>query len=121
MHNLSAAARVSNWKNRKYRRFDLECPVRLMFQSDGSVIEVETTSENVSICGLLVRSASIIPQQTHVTFTMTIPVEEAVHPIHLGGQGQIVRVESSRVGASFAIAINCETPITQLEECLPVG
>ena len=92
-----------------------------MLHSDGSAAEVETISENVSTYGLLVRSASMIPQHTHVTFTMTIRIEKAVHPIHLRGQGQIVRVENSRVDASFAIAINCETPITQLEEYLPGG
>jgi PilZ domain len=121
MHNLDIAARLSDWKGRKYRRFHLECPVRVRFRSGGSATEVETISENVSIHGLLLRSVSMIPEQTTVSFVIKVPAEKTVHPIHLAGQGQVVRVENRGVGASFAIAIGCKTPILQLEETLPAG
>lgn len=108
-------------RERKNRRFRLVCPVRLKFQSGGFASEVEAVSENVSICGLLVRGSSMIPQHTLVTFIISVQGEQAIHPIHLSGQGQIVRVESNGLGAGFAIAISCEMPITQLDERLPGG
>jgi len=108
-------------RERKYRRYSLVCPVYLEFQSGGSAAEVETVSENMSICGLLVRSSSMIPHHTPVTFMIRIEGKETFHPIHLMGAGRIVRVESRGLGAGFATAIACETPIAQLEEHLPVG
>src|SRR5208283_2524128 len=115
MVNLNQATQVPDWEGRKHRRFNLECPVRMKFQSGGSAVEVETTSENVSIGGLLVRSPSAIPQHTPVTFIISIQPEQAVHPVYLVGEGEIVRVESE-ADATFAIAVQCETPIHQLEE-----
>jgi len=103
-------------KERKYRRFRLVCPVRLKFQSGGAATEIETVSENVSICGLLVKSTALIPENTRVTFTISVPGERAAYPIRLAGLGQIVRVESGGLGASFAIAIGCDTPIIQLQK-----
>jgi len=105
-------------RERKHRRFRLECPVLLKFQFDGSTAEVKTFTENASICGLLVRSSSMIPQNTPVTFIISIQGEQAIHPIYLAGQGHVVRVECSGADTGFAIAICCEMPITQLDEYL---
>jgi hypothetical protein len=112
---------MDHHRERKYRRFRLVSPVRLEFRSSGSAAEVETVSENVSICGLLVRSSTMIPKHTPVTFIISIEGHQGIHPIYLRGAGYIVRVESDGLGAGFAIAIECETPIAQLEEQLPVG
>jgi hypothetical protein len=106
---------------RKYRRYSLVCPVYLESRSGGFATEVETVSENMSVCGLLVRSPSMIPHHTPVTFMIRIEGKETFHPIHLMGAGRIVRVESRGLGDGFATAIACETPIAQLEEHLPVG
>ena len=112
----SGARAMGNRQERKHRRFHLECPVCVTFQAAGSVSELETISENVSIGGLLVKSAAMIPEHTPVTFIINVQGEQAVHPICLVGEGKIVRVESS--GAAFAVAIKCEVPITQLDDYL---
>ena len=103
-------------KERKFRRFRLVCPVWVKFEPGGAAAEIETVSENVSICGLLVRSPAMIPENTPVTFLMRVPRERAIYPVCLAGCGQIVRVESGGLGAAFAIAIQCDTPIIQLEK-----
>lgn len=107
---------MSNRQERKHRRFRLECPVYVKFQAASSAVEIKAISKNVSIGGLLVKSATVIPERTAVTFVMNARGDQVVYPIYLVGEGEIVRVESS--GSAFAIAIKCKIPITQLEECL---
>jgi PilZ domain len=108
-------------RERRYRRFPLVCPVCVRFQGANTATEVETISQNVSLGGLLVKSAGMIPEHTSVTFTARLQVEQAVHPLYLAGEGKIVRVEGSRNGATFWIAIECTPPITQLERDLPLA
>jgi hypothetical protein len=108
---------MGNRQERKHRRFHLECQVHVKFQAANSIAEVETVSKNVSIGGLLVHSALVIPEHTPVTFIMCVRGEQAVHPVYLAGEGKIARAEST--GAGFAIAIKCTIPITDLENCLP--
>jgi len=110
---------MGNRQERKHRRFHLECPVCVTFQAAGSVSELETISQNVSIGGLLVKSAAMIPEHTPVTFIISVQGEQAVHPICLVGEGKIVRVESSQDDAMFAIAVECRAPIIQLGDYLP--
>ena len=110
---------MGNRRERKYRRFRLECPIRLKFRAANRATEVETISRNLSIGGLLVNSAAMIPEHTPVTFIISVLGEQAVRPICLAGEGKIVRVEHSQVDATFAIAVECKTPIMQLEEHLP--
>ncbi len=106
-------------EERRYRRFKLGYLVRVKFQSGGPVAEVESISRNIGIGGLLLESASMIPQDTPVTFVIRIEGEESGRPIYLGGEGKIVRVESD--GAGFAIAVECDAAITQLEDYLPTA
>lgn len=106
-------------QERRYRRFQLGYPVRLQWASDGSVIEVETTSQNLSIGGLLVSSPSVIPEHTPVTFIISVLKEKAIRPIYLAGQGEIVRVEDR--AAAVRLAVECKTIITQLEDYLPTA
>jgi hypothetical protein len=123
---LSRSARITSWggshtmgerQERKYRRFKLGYPVRVRFQAAGPVTEVESISENVGIGGLLLESASMIPEHTPVTFTIRIEGEPSGRPIYLAGGGRIVRVESR--GATFAIAVECKSAMTQLEDYFP--
>jgi len=104
-------------QERKYRRFQLGYPVRLRWEPDGAVVEVETISQNVSIGGLLVSSASLIPEHTPVTFVISVLIEKAVRPIYLTGKGEIVRVEDR--DAAVGLAVECKTIITLLEDYLP--
>ena len=110
---------MGNQQERKHRRFHLECPVCVKFQAGNSTIEIETISQNVSIGGLLVKSAVMIPAHTPVTFIINVQGEQAVHPIHLTGEGNVVRAENDRHAATFVIAVECRAPIMQLEQYLP--
>ena len=101
---------MGNQQEREHRRYHLECPVSVKFQAAGCATEVEAICQNVSIGGLLVASASLIPEHTRVTFIISVQGEWAGHPIYLAGEGEIVRVES-RGGEAFAIAIKSDTPI----------
>ena len=107
---------MGNRPERKHRRFRLECPVYVRFETSSSVAEVETISKNLSIGGLLVRSAALIPEHTPVSFIICVRGEKILYPIYLAGEGEIARVESS--GAAFVIAIRCKIPIAQLEDCV---
>lgn len=119
MDKLDTVVSISGWHGRRYRRFKLEYPVRIIIQSDALSAEVETISKNVSVGGLLVRSASAIPHRTPVTFVISLHGEEAIRPIHLVGEGEIVRVEPNGSEGVFAIAVHCKVPITQLAQFLP--
>ena len=105
---------------RSYRRFKLEFPVHLKFQTASKTTEIETVSTNLSVGGLLVRSVLPVPQATAVTFVLSLHGSESVRPIRLMGEGEIVRVEKGEVEGTFVMAVKCSTPVTELEEYLPM-
>ena len=105
---------------RSYRRFELEFPVRLKCEIGSGGGEIEGVSKNVSIGGLLIRSASPVPQQAPVTFTVSVHGAGSLRPVHLRGEGRVIRIESGDIEGTFAIAVSCNSPLTQLEEYLTV-
>jgi PilZ domain len=119
MDPLESALRLSEWKGRKYHRFKLEFPVTMKVQSGSEATEFEAVSKNISVGGLLVRSTFMIPCNTPVSFVLSVHGEQAVRPIHLIGEGEIVRAEGEVADATFALAVKCKAPITQLEIYLP--
>jgi hypothetical protein len=119
MDRLEAVPQLWNWKGRKYRRFNLEFPVRIKIESGAHGSEFEAISKNVSVGGLLVRSAELIPEHSLVTFILSVHGEDAVRPIHLLGEGEIVRVENEPATDLFMLAVECKSPVLQLEEYLP--
>lgn len=120
MDRLETLFRLSDWQGRKYRRFALEFPVRMKFRSGSATAEIEAVSQNVSVGGLLVRSALPIPQHTPVTFILSVHGKQSVRPVHLMGEGEVVRVEGGEAEVTFMMAVKCDAPVTQLEEYLPV-
>ena len=120
MNNLDRYDRPAKWHGRSYRRFALAFPVRLNYQSGSTTAEIETVSQNLSIGGLLVRSAISVPQDTKVSFVVSVHGRNAVRPIHLRGEGQIVRIETGDAEGTFVLAVKCNAPVTQLEEFLPL-
>jgi hypothetical protein len=66
MENLDPAARSSPAQERKHRRFNLEYPVSLKAHSGARIIQVEAVSRNISVRGLLLETAFVIPQHTPV-------------------------------------------------------
>jgi len=105
-------------ERRQRRRFELRYPVHLWIQFPDSPGEIEAVSKNAAVGGLLLSSAVMIPQHTAVGFVMTIQSAQAVRPIHLVSDGEVVRVESQASGAGFAIALKCTHPISELENDL---
>lgn len=108
------AQMMGNRQERKHRRFQLECPVFVKFHAATSAAEVEAVSKNISIGGILVRSAAMIPKHALVTFIISVQGGQAFQPIYLAGEGEVVRVESN--GRAFMIAVRCDSPITQLQD-----
>jgi hypothetical protein len=105
-------------QERKYRRFNLRYPVHVKFQSGNLLSELDAVSRNVSLGGMLLETASRVPEQASVSFVMTVKGGRIVRPIELAGEGQVVRVETSGTPAGYAIAVQCRNPMTQIEPYL---
>jgi hypothetical protein len=103
-------------RERRYRRFTLQYPVRVKVQSTDSIIEFEAVSRNISIGGLLLETSSLIPQHCAVSFILTVEGTQVVHPIQFAGEGNVVRVDPKE--SAFAIAVECRQPITQIDNYL---
>jgi hypothetical protein len=109
-----------DWRGRNYRRFKLEFPVRLRFELASKVTEIEAVSKDLSVGGLLVRSVLPVPEHTVVSFVLSVHGSQSLRPIHLTGEGEVVRLESGEAEGTFVMAVKCNAPVTQLEEYLPM-
>jgi len=105
-------------QERKYRRFNLRYPVHVKFRSGNGISELDAVSRNVSLGGMLLETASRIPERSPVSFVMMLHGGRIVRPIELAGEGRVVRVESSGIPAGYAIAVQCKNPIIQIEPYL---
>ena len=94
---------------RKHRRFFASYPVELKVYTEGTVSEAIT--QNVSVGGLLLVTASPVPKHCPVDFVMTLHGGQLVRPIRVVGQGEVVRVEPLGPGTGFAVAIKCRREI----------
>jgi hypothetical protein len=81
------------YRERKYRRFNLTFPMRVKARSGGIVSEINGISRNLSIGGVLLETESIIPQDSHVSFTVAVRDHQIVRPTVLVGEGKVVRIE----------------------------
>ena len=108
-------------KERRHHRFDLQFPVCLSFPSGGTIRELEAISENVSIGGLLLKADDQIPPRTRVSLTMEVKSPESQRPVRLVARGEVVRVEALGPGGGFAIAVQCQQPITAMKGHLPAA
>jgi hypothetical protein len=115
MGELDQVARSAPPQERKYRRFSLRYPVRLKAHSADLTVEFEATSRNISICGLLLETSSMIPPLTPVSFIVTAEGTAIGHPIQFVGEGKVVRVDAKAAQELFAIAVECTQPITQID------
>lgn len=111
-------ARAGNAQERKYRRFSLKYPVHVKFHSGKAVCEVDGLSRNVSIGGLLLETATLIPQHSAVSFVMTLQGGPLVRPIALASEAKVVRVEPAGADTGFVIALKCKRPITGIASYL---
>jgi hypothetical protein len=113
MENLDHVARPSSAQKRKHRRFSLQYPVRLKAHSGDRVVQVDAMSRNISIRGLLMETSLMIPQNTPVSFILTVEPSELGCPIQFMGVGKVVRVDPKAAEDGFAIAIECPQRIIQ--------
>jgi hypothetical protein len=120
MERMNTLQQSTDWRGRHYRRFRLEFPVRLRFQSGSTTAEIEAVSKNLSVGGLLIRSALPVPQHTAVTFVLSVHGSQSLRPVHLRGEGEIVRVENVEPEGTFMMAVRCDSPVKELEEYLPI-
>jgi hypothetical protein len=111
--NLDSSANAQS-PERRYRRFPLQLPVSLKFTSGTDIQELPAISKNVSVGGMLLEATSAIPQDSSISFTLTVNKQSALRPIRLVGHGKVVRVESPETG-KFTIAVECSRPISELE------
>src|SRR5215469_17176740 len=117
--DMQASANASaGEKARRFRRFNMEYPVMVQYQIDGTNAEIEAVTKNVCIGGILMVSAIVIPLHTPVRFRICIHKDKGARCIHLAGEGKVVRVERAGNNGEVAIAVECDTPITHLEENL---
>ncbi len=121
MATLPNSGRGPHSERRQYRRFDLQYSVNLRFHLNDSPGEIEAFSKNVAVGGLLLKTAVPLPLHTLVGFVMTIQGRQAARPIHLVGNGEVVRVEPEASDLAFAIAVKCSEPISELEGSLPAS
>src|SRR5215469_14736281 len=108
--DMQASANASaGEKARRFRRFNIEYPVMVQYQIDGTTAEVKAVTKNVSIGGILITSAIVIPLHTPIRFKICIRKDKASRCIHLAGEGKVVRVERAEKG-EVAIAVECDVP-----------
>ena len=115
IHQLGPHSRP---ERRQHRRFDLQYPVRLRFQLADVPGTINAISKNVAVGGLLLKTAVPIPQHTRVGFVMSIEGGRVPRPIHLVGDGEVIRLEPEPSGAGFAIAVECTQSISELESSI---
>jgi hypothetical protein len=100
---------------RKYRRFDLRCPVSLSFDSGGRIRKLGGVSRNVSIGGVLLQVDHSLPPHTHVNLAIDVRAPGSKRSVRLAGEGEVVRVEAAGPDGGFAIAVHCKQPIAEIE------
>jgi len=103
---------------RRYRRFKLRYPVRLIFRTTEGISAVDTLSKDISIGGLALDCPVSIPEHSPVSFVISLR-GRSLRSIELAGEGEVVRVERTKSRKEFAIAVSCQKPITQIEPYLP--
>ena len=111
----------SRFKERKYRRFDLQFPVSMSFAVAGAAREVEAVSKNVSIGGLLLKAGDQVPLQTQVSLVLNVVAASSGRMVRLLGEGEVVRVDPMAAGVGFEIAVACKQPISEMEDAFSVA
>jgi PilZ domain len=120
MEKLRQIVSSSPAQKRKHRRFRLQYPVHIKAQSTDLTVEFEAVSRNISICGLLLESDSMIPQHTPVSFVVTVEHSDLGRSLRFAGEGKVVRVDPKAVEGRFAIAVECQSPISQIDAHFPM-
>ena len=82
---------------------------------------MKAVSANISIGGVLLKAADAVPPHTPVSLVMEVKGPWSHRPVHLAAKGEVVRVENLGLKGGFAIAIQCQQPITEMKRRLAVA
>jgi hypothetical protein len=85
------------------------------------MVEFEAVSRNISICGLLLEASSLIRRHIPVRFTVKVNHHELGRRIQFVGEGRVVGVDPKTGEDVFAIAVECQRPIPQVDAYPAVG
>jgi hypothetical protein len=91
------------------------------FPIDNGIRELNAVSANISIGGVLLKAVVAVPPHTQVRLVMEVKGPWSDRPVRLVAKGEVVRVESLGADAGFAIAIQCQQPITEMKGSLAVA
>src|SRR5258708_18813008 len=108
-------------RQRRHRRFNLHFPVSLSFSSHECVRALDAVSANISIGGVLLKANDAVPPHTQVSLVMEGKGPWSHRPVRLVPKGDVVRVEDLGAHGGFAIAIQCQQPITEMKGRLAVA
>ena len=110
---------LSSQHERRFRRFPLRCPVHLLFRAGDYISEVDAVSRNLSTGGLLLESPVAVPQDSVISFVITLQ-GRTLRPLRLTGEGRVTRVERSQAQMDFQVAVECKAPMSEIEHYLPL-
>jgi hypothetical protein len=117
MVDSTGVARSHARQERRYRRFKLKFPVHLLVQYDQGIVELDAISRDVSIGGLLLDCPLLIPPHSPVNFVINLR-SRSLRALELLGDGTVVRVETRTFDGNVAVAVECNSPIAQIESYL---
>jgi len=63
---------------------------------------------------LLLKTGAQVPPHTRVNWSMQVSGPRARRAVRLLGEGEVVRVQALGPGAGFAVAVQCDKPITEI-------
>lgn len=86
-------------------RYPLHMPVTLKVARK----EMQARSENISLRGILLSSASLIPQGSAVEVAVGV-ANLPDHGVQLSARGKVLRVQPEETSGNFAVAIEFERP-----------
>lgn len=101
---------------RKHRRYDLQCPVRLQLPQMPSVSSLDTANRNVSLGGMLLDSKIPVPKDSWVFLTMTCGEQAMNRTLQITAAGRVVRLAEDESG--FAISVEFARPLSRIEHLL---
>src|SRR5262245_48953171 len=95
---------MSDYERRQEQRFAVRVPA-FISSSDDDSLEIAAITENLGESGVLLRSASWMPNGSRVLVRVLLPSGP-----QLKGRGTVVRVEPKIPSSHFVIAVACDMP-----------
>lgn len=88
--------------------------MQLKFHANNLLVEAEAVTRNISMGGSLLDTATLIPEQTRVSFVLTLRGWPLIRPILVKGQARVVRIEPAKDASGFVMALQFVGPIIEI-------